>query len=399
MHQVIMPRLDPAMQSGKVIEWLKKEGDAVNKGEPVVLVEGEKTTFEIEAPGEGVVRKILYPIGADVPVTEVMMIIAEPSEPIPAELRVHEAIPAAPVAGAKATVFEEGLGEGERRASPAARRLAREYGIDLSTVKGSGPGGRIVREDVLAAAGKAKPLRPVAPISGAVGVRQLKVAKAIPLTGTRRTVAERLSYSVRTAVPVTVTMEADMEELIKQRELVGADRGIDLSITSFIVKAAAKALEEHLLLNSSLEGAEIKIYDEINVAVAVNTPDGLVAPVIEMANKKSIIEISKAIVDLSDKATRGKLGLEELTGGTFTVTNLGGFGVEIFAPVINPPQCAILGVGKTSRRPVERNGSVAIRNVATLSLVFDHRIVDGVPAAQFLEKVKTLLENPTTLIS
>lgn len=391
MLKVAMPRLDPAMQSGRIIEWLKKEGDHVDEDEPVVRVEGEKTTFEVNSPGAGVVRKLLFEPGTDVQVGQAMALVGDLNEPLPLEIVearkvvVAQEVPSIPRVPRLA----------ESPASPVARKMAREAGIDLSKIKGSGPGGRIVREDVLKAIEHARAR--VEPLMVSSQVRTVPIARTIKLSGKRKATAERLSYGFHTTVPVTITMEASMEAVLEHREDLQEKTGEESSVSAYVVKAAAKALKDHPLLNSSLEEDELRVYSEVNVAVAINTPDGLVAPVIPNTDKKSVLDISREIRDLTERAVQNKLSLSDLTGGTFTVTNLGGYGVDLFAPVINPPQCAILGFGRTSEKPVVIGKEVRAASMTTLSLVFDHRIVDGVPAAQFLRRVKELLEDPTKL--
>ena len=393
MLKVVMPRLDPAMQSGKVIEWLKREGDRVSAEEPIVRVEGEKTTFEVNTPGAGVIRKLLSALGTDVQVGQAMALVGEPDEPIPLEIAAEEA-PKIPAAQEKQSIVKLPRLE-EPPASPVARRMAREASIDLSKIKGSGPGGRIVREDVMKAMELAK--ERLKPVAGPSQVRTVAVVKTIKLSGKRKVTAERLSYGFHNTVPVTITMEASMDKILERRVNVRKETGEEVSVTAYVVKGAAKALEDHRMLNSSLDEDTIQIYGDVNVAVAINTPDGLVAPVIPMTNNKSVAEISREIRDLTERSMQSRLSVSDLTGGTFTVTNLGGYGVELFAPVINPPQCAILGFGRTSEKPVVIGKEVHIAAMTTLSLVFDHRIVDGVPAAQFLQRVKELLEDPTRL--
>ncbi len=396
-----MPRLDPGMQSGKIIEWLKKEGDPIKQDEPVAKVEGEKTTFEVNSPGAGVIRKLLHEPGTDVEVGHVMALVGEPTEPLPSDTSLAETpVTTTPATSASMPTPESQVtqvsGRGhEPAASPVARKMAREAGIDLSKIKGSGPGGRIVREDiqkVIEEAGE----RPQE-VRGPSQARIVPIAKTIKLAGKRKAVAERLSYGFHTTVPVTITMEAPMNRLFERRESLRADGAEDVSITAYVVKAVAKALEDHAMINSSLEQDEIRLFGEINVAVAINTPDGLVAPVIPQTNRKSLLEVSRAIRDLTERAMQNALSVPDLTGGTFTVTNLGGYGVELFAPVINPPQCAILGFGKTSEKAVVIGKEIRAMLMTTLSLVFDHRIVDGVPAARFLQRVKDLLEAPDNL--
>jgi len=403
LHSVVVPRLDPAMKTGRIVEWLKKENEAVNKGEPILVVEGEKTIFEVEAPATGVLRKILYPIGSEIEVLRVVAIIGEADEPIPPDLlpgapRIEVSPPPLRIEKPSVAVVERAVEE-EARASPVARKLAEEYGIDLTTIKGTGPDGRIVKEDVLRAVEERRAVVPAVP-SGAVvpAFKPPSVAKTLPLLGTRKTIAERLSYSFHTVVPVTVTMEVNMEKLLDHHESIRATMG-DVSLTALILKAVAKALESHAILNSTLDGNEIKIFEDINIALAINTPDGLITPVIRNSNKKSVVEISDAIRELTEKAMQHKLSLEELLGGTFTVTNMGPYDVEIFAPIINPPQSAILGIGRIAKRAVIINDQIVIRPVANLSLVFDHRVTDGVPAAKFLQEVKRILEDSHLFLS
>ncbi len=393
MKVILMPRLDPGMQSGKIIEWLKSEGQPVAKGEAVVVVEGEKTTFEIESTADGKLHKILAQPGEDILVTQPVAIIQEPNESLPADIGpVMAEAKAKPPAGSMQSQSTQ-----ERvTASPAARRLAQEYGIELTALRGTGPGGRIQKEDVEAHAQALKKSGLAHTAASAVivpaGVRRLEVERTIPLTGIRKTVAERLSHSFRTVVPVTITMEVDMTEVQKLRE-----KNPKLSVTGIIIRAVSIALERHPMLNSTLETETIKVLKSVNVAVAVDTPQGLFAPVVSDANKKSALKISDEVAELSSKAQAGKLSLEELTGGTFTVSNLGGYGVDAFVPVINPPHCAILGVGRTSYRPAVSSQGLVARPTCSISLVFDHRIVDGAPAAKFLQDVKRFLEDPNKL--
>lgn len=389
-----MPRLDPGMQSGKIVEWLKKEGDRVEKDVPIVRIEGEKTTFEVNSPGAGVVRKLLFEPGTDVQVGQTIALVGEPNETLPVET----GAPAAPepAVAQQVTVAPAGPRIQEPSASPVARKMAREAGIDISKIKGSGPGGRIVREDVQKAIDQMRSQPQVVGFS-AQEARAVPIARTIRLAGKRKATAERLSYGFHTTVPVTITMEARMDTMLGHRKELHNKTGEEISITAYVVKAAAKALEDHQMINSSLEGDELRLYSDINVAVAINTPDGLVAPIIPQTNKRSILEISRGIRDLTERAIQNKLAVTDLTGGTFTVTNLGGFGVDLFAPIINPPQCAILGFGRTSEKPVIIEKQVQVASITTLSLVFDHRIVDGVPAAQYLQRVKELLEDPKKL--
>jgi pyruvate dehydrogenase E2 component (dihydrolipoamide acetyltransferase) len=383
MPEVVMPRIDPGMQSGKIVEWLKKEGEYVQKGEAILVVEGEKTTFEIEASASGVLSKILVEVGTDVQVAQPVAIIGDvsPQTAVKAKTIQQEAPPPPPVATKPIASTDRIL------ASPAARRLAQEYRVDIATLTGSGPGGRITREDILAAV-KQVP----SPPPSVSKVSQPTVLRRARLEGVRKAVAERLAFSARTAVPVTITMEADASKLVVMKE-----KESHIAFTAFAVKAAAKALEKNNVMNSTIEGEEITTYSDINIAVAINTEQGLVAPVIQNANGKSLKEVNVELDDLSQKAKEKRLTIENLTGGTFTVTNLGAQDVESFAPVINPPQCAILGLGRIVHKPVALGGQLSARPSTMLTLVFDHRIVDGVPAARFLQDLKRNLEDPDSL--
>ena len=385
MTEVVMPRLDPGMQSGKIVEWLKKEGDVVKKGEPILVVEGEKTTFEIEAPDSGPLTKILAGVGTDVQVAQPIAVIGEPghaTRPIISPQKADEERQQPSAAPAVTATSSDRV-----IASPAARRLALERGVDLISLKGSGPGGRITSEDILAARQSTATAQTISK------VLQPAVLKKTKLVGIRKAVAERLSFSARTVVPVTITVEADATKLMAMKE-----KQSHIGFTAIGVKAAAKALEKHNSVNATMESDEVTTYSDINVAVAIHTEQGLVAPVIRNANKLSLKEISTEIDELSRKAADNRLTIENLTGGTFTVTNLGAYDIESFAPIINPPQCAILGLGRIAYKPSAHGSEISARPATLLTLVFDHRIIDGVPAAKFLRDVKNNLEDPEGLL-
>jgi pyruvate dehydrogenase E2 component (dihydrolipoamide acetyltransferase) len=359
-----MPKLSLTMTEGTVVQWFKKEGETVEKGEPVVEVLSDKVTYEVEAPASGIIRKIMAEEGTDVPVAETLAIITAPDEELPEV----EAIAEAPMERVKERIL----------ASPAAKRVAKEHGVDLAQVKGTGPEGRIVEEDVRRFIEEAKAER--------------KIRQVIPLAGIRKTAAERVSLSAKTAPHSTITMEVDVTNAKKLREK------LQVSYTDVLVKAVAEALTEHSIINSTLERDKIKIFEDVNVGVAVATEAGLVVPVIRNADKKSLKEVSSALRELVEKARKGKLAKEELSGGTFTITNLGMFGVDTFTPIINPPETAILGVGRIAEKPVVVNKEITVKPVMQLSLSFDHRVVDGAPAAQFLQKVKEIIESSESLL-
>ncbi len=374
--KVIMPKLGMAMTEGTVVKWLKPDGARVEKGERIAVVMSKKITYEIEAPASGILRhaaaeKEVKAVG------EAIAYIAEPGEVIP-EL---EKVPAAPpVTEAPAPPPKEIL------ATPAAKRLAKEHGIDLSQVTGTGPGGRITEKDVLTfiEARKAPP-PPTRP-----------PAKVIPFIGMRQAIAERMTQSLQTMAQVTITTEIDATELVRMREQLKGE--FELTYTDMVVKAAAMALKKHPLLNSTLIGEEIHLLEEIHIGVAVALEAGLIVPVVKDADKKSLKEIAAETRRLAEGARAGTLTVDEVTGSTFTVTNLGMYGVDVFTPIINPPEVAILGVGRIVEKPVYHQGQIVPRAMMHLSLTFDHRIVDGAPAAEFLREVKELLENPYRLL-
>jgi len=398
---VVMPKLGLTMKDGTIVKWLKKEGETIEKGEPLLEVETEKITAEVEAPASGVLHNILTSEGSIVSVGELIAIIAEPGEELPPPEEIIEKakkLVAAPISEVEEIkkpvpppVVEERV-----RISPLARKLAKEHKIDRMKIKGTGPDGRIVKEDVLRAIEEAKAI-PAVPIA-APPTELVRIAEVVPLTGIRRTTAERLSQSYREAVHVTLTTEVDMTETVKlrQRRLPEIEKGakISLSYTDILVKAVAIALKKNPIINSMLEGDQIKILKNINIGVAVAIEDGLIVPVIRNADEKSLIEIASCLRDLTEKAKQRRLSLDDVSGGTFTISNLGMFEVDTFRPIINPPQSAILGVGAIKDKPVVVNGQIAIRPAMTLSLVFDHRVFNGVPAAIFLKTLKEILEKP-----
>jgi pyruvate dehydrogenase E2 component (dihydrolipoamide acetyltransferase) len=360
--KVVMPKLSLTMKEGTVGKWYKQEGDTIQKGEPIVEIISEKATYDLEAPAAGTLRKILVEAGVDAPVNAVLAFITAPDETI-SETEIQ--------AEAKPQTLEEA----EKRvlASPAAKRLAKEHGIDLSAVKGSGPEGRISEEDVNRFMQEAKGTLP-------------KIKEIIPLTGFRKTSAERVSISFRTAPHSTLMMEVDVSKAKEMHEK------LHVSYTAILAEATAKALLEHSIINSTIEDDQIKIFENVNVGVAVATENGLTVPVIHDADKKPLKEIDALISELTDKARQGKLTKEELSGGTFTITNLGMYEVDFFTPIINPPEAAILAMGKITEKPLAINGQVKVMPTMMLSLSYDHRIVDGAPAAKFLQKIKEKIE-------
>ncbi len=368
--KIVMPRLSLTMKTGTVVHWFKKENETVQKGEALVEVLSEKVTYDVEAPASGILRKILAEEGLDVPVDHAIGLIGSADEPIPQEAAKPESAPES-LAFVPQPQRSEEISE-RVPASPAAKKLAKELHVDLSQVKGTGPGSRILEEDVRLFADQ-------------LGVKP-RVQKIIPMVGIRKTTAERLSLSARTAPHSTIVMEVEMSNAAR------IHRETSLSYTEMLVKAVALALREHRMVNATLDGEQIKIFEDVNVGVAVAAEKGLIVPVVRNADGKSLNEIASVLQMLVEKARQGELTKNDVSGGTFTITNLGMYGVDVFIPIINPPETAILGVGRVVEKPVAISGQVTVRPVMQLSLAYDHRIVDGAPAAQFLQTVKKILE-------
>ncbi len=377
-----MPKMGLTMKTGTVAKWLKSEGDRVKKGEPLVEIMTEKITNTIEAPVDGVLLKIVAPKGAKLPIEALLAVIGEEGEDISALLAEASAVSgAAPPAEVSAQAAA-----GRVKISPAARKLAEEHGIDHTRIKGTGPEGRITREDVERAI--AEGMRPA---------DERPVLEVIPYEGMRRAIGENMVYSWTVAPKVTLHTSVDLSGLLALRKSIneGAKERDKVSVTDLLVKAVAKALALKPRMNVTLDGEEIKVLKDINIGVAVALPDGLVVPVIRNADQKSLYQVSRELKDLAKRARRNKLQPDELTGGTFTLTNLGVYGsVDGFTPIINQPESAILGVGRTVEKPVVVDGQIAIRPMLGLSLAFDHRVIDGAPAAEFLKVLIELIERP-----
>ncbi len=405
--RIDMPQLGLTMEKGTILQWLRAEGDKLEKGQPVVLIQTEKVEYEVETPVAGMLLKVVAKEGEELPVGSLMGILGQPGEdisslvegaPAPAatraesrEARAETAEAAAPVI---ASVAPPVRAPGERvKISPVAKKLAQESGIDIATLTGTGPEGRIVREDVERAIA-AKSREPRAESRE----ESTAVPEVIPLSGIRKVIFDRMGQSSREVARVTLFADADMSEVVRLRQARGAEWerrfGIKPSYSDLIHSAVARALREEPRINCRLDGQGVRVRKEVNLAFGVDLGEGLVAAVIKDADKKSLGDLAKAAKDLAERARSGRLTPDDMADGTFTVTNLGGLGVEYFTPIINPPQAGILGVGKILEKPVVLGGGIHIRSMMTLSLVFDHRLIDGAPAAKFLAKVKELLEQP-----
>ncbi len=424
-YNVVMPKLGMTMTQATIVEWYAEDGDEVSKGDVLFTLETEKSTLDIEAPASGILH-IRVPALETVPVKTVIAVIeseagaeagtSTEAKPEPAD----EPIRATPKARAVAREQNlsladladiEGAGprdmivvadvkaalasRAEVRATPVARRLAEHLEVDLSQVSGSGPRGRVVKADVERAASPE-----ASPEASAAATAPTEPPPSLPLEGLRGIIAERMSASWRERPHVTVMREIDATALVAMREQINAERPDHgkLSYNALIVRAAALALREQPHINVQLTAVGLAQLPDINIGLAVDTERGLMVPVLHQADAKSLLELDAALKALAQRAIEGRCLPDELTGGTFTVTNLGMYGVEAFTPIINPPESAILGVGGIIAKPAVHQGEIAIRQRMTLSLSFDHRLIDGAPAARFLQRITHLLEHPVALV-
>jgi pyruvate dehydrogenase E2 component (dihydrolipoamide acetyltransferase) len=441
-EEIVLPQWGMEMQDAMIVKWLKQEGDAVQVGEPLVEVETAKIETEMESTASGVLAHILVPEGATVAIRTVLAIVAAPGEQVP---RPPGTAPAATPDPDTTLTTSPAMAvapasRGAPQVVPAARRLAQERGIDLSQVQGTGPGGRILLEDVQRAldARSATPLPPAAasvqvtPVarrmaqqhginlsqvqgSGPRGrilaedVGKVIAAQAQPagqgaqvmrIGGIRQTIATRMVQSLQTMAQVTLTTEVDVTDAMQLRDgLARHWHDAGLSPLHVVLKATARALKEHPRMNAVQREHEIELVQEINVGVAVSLPEGLIVPTIRRADEKPLAQIAKETHDLANKAREGQASYDEVTGGTFTITNLGTYGIDAFTPIINAPQVGILGIGRVVEKPVVYQGEIAKRSMMFLSLTFDHRVIDGAPAAEFLHTVTAHLEDPWWMVA
>lgn len=401
-----LPDLGEGIAEGEIIKWMAKEGDQIKEDQPIVEVMTDKVNVQIPAPRSGKVSKILVKEGDIAKVGQTILIIddgsagAAPSVPGPSPAT-SKPVQAAPVNQVQPAVPSQGL-----LATPATRRLARELGVDIGTVRGSGPQGRVTDDDVRKSAGELRSgpatvaVQQLAPASVQGGPKE----ELVPLRGIRKTISERMLKSLQTTAQVTHVDEADMTELVQLREAFKGSaekRGVRLTYLPFIIKALVPALKEFPYLNSSLDeqNGNIILKKYYNIGIATDTEQGLVVPVIKSVDTKDIFELAAEIERLADKARRGQLTLDEVHGSTFTITNVGAIGGIFATPIINLPEVAIMGLHKITKRPVVRDGKVEIRDTTYLSLTFDHRVVDGAYAARFTSRVIETLQDTKRLLS
>lgn len=410
---VEMPTLSTTMEAGKVVRWHKEEGDDIEKGEILFEVETDKANVEVESYVTGFLRKILVEAGIEVVVNTPIAVIAdsmeedisavlaaEPSKaPPPEEVR-PPAVEAAPAQAAAAASSERKI----IKISPLARRVAREHSIDLEDLQGTGPEGRITKEDVERAIAQRSEMAAAPPEAEAIveaGPIQAEY-EDIELTKMRKVIAQRLSESKRTAPHFYIDMTADataLTQLKNDLEQKADKLGVKITFNDIVIKLVSQALREFPMVNASYLDDRIRLHRAINIGVAVGIDEGLVVPVVRNVDQKSISRISQEVRELADKARNKKLLPDEYSNGTFTITNLGMFGIETFYAIINPPESAILAVSSIMARPIVVDGEIAVRPCFKLSLSVDHRVVDGVMAARFLSRVRELIEAPYLLFA
>ena len=394
---VIMPSLGFDMTEGRLARWLKNEGDPVGKGQEIAEIETEKATVEIEAPAQGILAQIIVHAGETVPVGTVIAVIVGTGEKVEA---VSATAPTPPAPPAQAPAPEAGDGgaapPGARvRVSPVARKMAEDAGLDLSRVKGTGPGGRVLERDVQAAiaAGPA-PTPPGVPSGPAPGA-------TVPLNRMRKAIARRMTESKAAAPHFYVTVEINMDDAMKVREQLNAlaPETERISVNDLVVAAAAKTLARFPVLNASYREENLEMHPQVDIGIAVALEDGLIPPVLRDADKKPLRRIAAESRALTERARANKLRSDDLGGGTFTVSNLGMFDVDEFIAIINPPEAAILAVGAVTLRPVAVLGEVRIASMMKATLSVDHRVADGAQAGRFVQEFKKLLENPVNLLA
>ena len=435
---VLLPQWGMNMEDGTLTRWLVSEGDEIAEGQPLVEVETAKINSELESPASGVVYHIMAAEGSLVKVGELVAVIGEPGENPP---RPEPGAPSSPGGARRRQRRRDAAragGAARRQVTPVARRLARDNGIDLDAVNGTGPRGRITEQDVRAAI-EARQSRPrvqvvprarmlarqndidladvagsgpngritVADVERAIADRDADVAlsdavgETIPLTGLRKIIADRMTMSVSTMAQVTLSTEADVTELLNLRESMVSEwrphriRPLDLD---FIIAAVAAALKAHPMLNSHLVDGNVLLLKDVNIGIAVAVPDGLVVPVLRGADSLDLLGIARQIRALADRTRKNELGVDDMTGAGFTVTALSNYDIDVFTPIIDPPQVAILGLGRAIEKPVVVDGEIVARSMMHLSVTFDHRALDGVPVAEFIRTLKASLESPGELV-
>jgi pyruvate dehydrogenase E2 component (dihydrolipoamide acetyltransferase) len=426
--QVVMPKLSPTMEEGQLARWLKKEGDKVSMGEPLAEIDTDKATMEMQALSNGVLRKILVNEGESAPLGQPIAIIGEADEDIsqllqsssnaapekartPTESPESEAAPAVETEAKEETISSDGkpaaAAGGRVLISPIAARMASDAGIDFKSIQGSGPGGRIVKRDIESAINNQQQAAPAKAVPGRITLPRPAEKGAVhgpsayrdePASEMRRTIARRLVTSLGPVPHFFLTSEIDMERAADLRKSINElYPDLKLSINDLIVKVVAVSLLQHPQVNASFQDKTIRYYEHADIGVAVATENGLITPIVRAAEVKSLTDIATEVRELAGRARARKLKPEEYTGATFSVSNLGMFGIEEFTAIINPPEGAILAVGAMAPKPVVRDGEIAIRQTMRVTMSCDHRVIDGATGAKFLQTFKQIMENPVYL--
>ncbi|HSK64720.1 MAG TPA: pyruvate dehydrogenase complex dihydrolipoamide acetyltransferase [Pyrinomonadaceae bacterium] len=441
--KVIMPKLSPTMEEGQIVRWLKNEGDKVAMGEPLAEIDTDKATMEMQALANGVLRKIIVNEGEAAPLGQLIAIIGEPNEdiasllseapaaePAPAQKEAEpppppaqEAQPAPPPppqpqAAAAAGAGAGNVGNGRQAVaaaapsgrmivSPLAARMAAESGLDLRAIQGSGPGGRIIKKDIEAALSQPKAAPETQRYPRAVEPAQFQPAPVAaasayrdePVTQIRQTIAKRLVTSLGPVPHFFLTTDIEMDRAAEMRKGINAlDPDLKISINDIIIKVTAAALIRHPEVNASFQEKFLRYYEHADIGVAVAIEDGLITPVVRAADQKSLSQIAAEVRELAERARSKKLKPEEYTGATFSISNLGMFGIDEFTAVINPPEGAILAVGAMTPKPVVRDNDIVVRQMMRVTMSCDHRVIDGATGAKFLQTFKKILENPLYLV-
>jgi pyruvate dehydrogenase E2 component (dihydrolipoamide acetyltransferase) len=398
--KVVMEALSPTMEEGRLVRWLKPEGASVANGDTLAEVETDKAIMELVARGDGVLRRQLVAEGATAPIGTLLGVIAAPNEDIAALVGAPSPAPAvaapAPAAVAPEAPVAVTTSESERvRSSPLARRLAAERGLDLHAIAGSGPNGRIVKRDLDATVAPATPAAPVAAVPVTAGADYTDIA----LTQIRRTIARRLAESIGPVPTFYLTAELDVERVSEMRKAM-AELGDDykVSVNDIVLKAVATALAQHPEVNAHWLGDRIRQFARVHLGVAVAIDEGLITPVVFDADKKRLRDIAREVRELATRAKARRLKTEEYTGSTFSVSNLGMFGIDQFTAIINPPEAGILAIGAVEAKPVVVGEAVVVRRRMRVTMSCDHRVIDGATGAKFLATLRRLIENPLLLV-
>jgi len=404
--EIAVPKLGLTMEEAVLVAWKAAPGARVRKDDIVLVLETDKVTFEMPSPGEGLLHPLVPP-GSRIAVGQVVGYLAADAAELARLAAEHPAAAAAaepaaaglPAAATEAPPAAPGPAPGRVKASPAARAIARAHGIELSGVSGSGPGGRIVRADVLAALERPRPsaAAPAAPAAPGAAATLLTVLEDIPITGVRRAIFRNMQASLATQAQITLHTEASAEALLRLRQR-RKEAGAPVSYNAVFVQAIARALRRHPRLNASVEGDRIRVWREIHVGVAMDFGGGLFVPKVRHADAKTLAEIEDELRRLTEAGRAGRLTLDEMSLGTFTLTNLGAWGVDRFTPIVNPPESAILGVGRIEEKAVAAGGEVRVEARVALSLTFDHRIIDGAAGAAFLQTVSRFVAEPALML-